>query len=262
MATAAWKRPAIAGETRFFLIIAIIMALLNVVGFSFFAIMGISTFRAPLYLHVHAFLFMGWVALFVLQASLAASGSVALHRKLGWVAAGWALAMVVVGTLTTIWTVRKGAVPFFFLPAQFLIMNPLSVALFAALLIGGVIKRRDREWHPRLIVCGMAAIMGPAFGRLLPAPLLMHGMFTAIFIGMIAFPLAGIIRDKRRRNGVHPAWWVGLASLCLLQLVSETLGRSAIAARLYDRTVAGSPGALLPALVYPDPPWAAAPAGR
>jgi hypothetical protein len=259
MATAAWRRPAIAGEARFFLIIAIVMAVLNIAGFSFFAAMGVSTFRAPIYVHIHAVLFMGWVLLFVLQVSLAATGPLSLHRKLGWVATGWALAMVVVGTLTTVWTVQKGAVPFFFLPAQFLFMNPLSVALFAALLIGGVVKRRDREWHPRLIVCGMAAIMGPAFGRLLPAPLLMHGMFTAIFICMIAFPIAGIIRDKRRAGRVHPAWWVGLASLGVMQLACETLGRSAPAAALYDRTVAGTPGALLPALVYPDPPWAKPP---
>lgn len=247
-----------AGERRFFLIVAFVMALINIAAFSFFAAMGISTFRAPIYVHIHAVLFMGWVVLFVLQVSLAASDSLPLHRKLGWVATGWACAMVVVGTLTTIWTVRKGGVPFFFLPAQFLLMNPMSVALFAALLIGGVVKRRDREWHPRLIVCGMAAIMGPAFGRLLPAPLLMHGMVTAIFICMIAFPVAGIIRDKRRRGRVHPAWWLGLLSLCLLQLTTETLGRSALAAALYDRAVAGTPGAMQPALVYPDPPWAAA----
>lgn len=258
MATLAWGRRATAGEVRFFLVIAVVMAAINIAGFSFFAAMGVSTFRAPIYVHVHAVLFMGWVLLFVVQVSLA-RGSPALHRKLGWVAAGWALAMVVVGTLTTIWTVQKGGVPFFFLPAQFLLMNPLSVVLFAALLIGGIVKRRDREWHPRLIVCGMAAIMGPAFGRLLPAPLLMYGMLTAVFIGMIAFPIAGIIRDKIGRGRVHPAWWLGLAALGLLQLATETLGRSTLAAAVYDRTVAGSPGALQPALVYPAPPWAAAP---
>jgi hypothetical protein len=163
--------------------------------------------------------------------------------------------MVGVGTLTTIWTVQRAAVPFFFLPAQFLVMNPLSVLLFAALLIAGVVKRRDREWHPRLIVCGMAAIMGPAFGRLLPAPLLMYSMVTAVFIGMIAFPVAGIVRDKRRHGRVHPAWWLGLGTLLLLHVATETLGRSTFAAALYDRAVSGTPGALVPALTYQPPPF-------
>lgn len=256
MATVALRRPALAGDTRFYVIIAVIMAIINVAAFSFFAAMGISTFHAPVYVHVHAILFMGWVVLFALQVSLAGSGALSLHRKLGWVAVGWALAMMVVGTLTTIWSVQNGGVPFFFLPAQFLLMNPISVALFAALLIGAVAKRRDREWHPRLIVCGMAAIMGPAFGRLLPAPLLMHGMVTAVFLGMIAFPVAGIVRDKRRFGRVHPAWWLGLGALLLLQLTTETLGRSAFAAALYEHTVAGTPGANVPALDYPPPPWA------
>jgi hypothetical protein len=255
MATAAWRQPALAGEARFFLIIALVMAAINLIAFSLFAAVGFSSFHAPVYVHIHAVLFMGWVVLFVSQVSLAASGSLALHRKLGWVATGWALAMAVVGTLTTLWTVQRGGVPFFFLPAQFLLMNPLSVALFAALLIGGVIKRRDRDWHPRLIICGMAAIMGPSFGRLLPAPLLMHAMVTAIFIAMMAFPLAGVIRDKRRYGRVHPAWWLGLVALVLLQLTTETLGRSAFAAALYDRAVVGTAGASQPALVYPRPPF-------
>lgn len=255
MATAAWQRPALTGEARFYVITAIVMAVINVAAFSFFAAMGISTFHAPLYVHIHAVLFMGWVALFVTQVSLAGSGSLALHRKLGWVAVGWSVALVLVGTATTVWTVQAGGVPFFFLPAQFLLMNPISVALFAALLIGGVAKRRDRDWHPRLIICGMAAIMGPAFGRLLPAPLLMYWQLTAVFIAMAVFPIAGIVRDKRRYGRVHPAWWLGLGALLLLHLTTETIGRSAFAAALYDRTVVGTPGARAPALVYPAAPF-------
>lgn len=255
MASTMTRQSLFAAEMRFFAAIAIIMALINVGAFSFFAAMGLSSFHAPLAVHVHAILFMGWVLLFVFQVSLAAAGSIALHRKLGWLAVGWALAMVVVGTFSTIRSAQNAAVPFFFLPAQFLMMNPLSVVLFAALLLGGVAKRRDREWHPRLIICGMAAIMGPAFGRLLPAPLLMYSMLPAVFIGMIAFPIAGIVRDKLRYGRVHPAWWLGLGALLLLQLATETLGRSTIAATIYDRVVAGTPGAMVPALVYQRPPF-------
>jgi hypothetical protein len=249
------RRPILAADTKFFAMTAVIMAILNIAAFSFFAVAGISTFKAAPYVHIHAVLFMGWVLLFVTQAILGAAGSLSMHRKLGWIAVGWAVAMVIVGTFTTVWTVQKAGVPFFFLPAQFLVMNPLSVLLFATLLISGVIRRRDREWHPRLIICGMAAIMGPALGRLLPAPLFMYSMLTAVFIGMIAFPLAGIVRDKRRYGHVHPAWWVGLVSILTLHVATETLGRSPIAASLYSRTVAGTPGERVPALVHEPPPF-------
>lgn len=255
MALSMSRRSFFVAETRFYAIMAIVMALVNVGAFSLFAAMGISSFRAPLWVHVHAILFMGWVFLFLVQTSLGATGSLALHRRLGWIAVGWAMAMVVVGSLTTVWTAQKATVPFFFLPAQFLLMNPLSVLLFAALLIGGVIRRRDRDWHPRLVLCAMAAIMGPAFGRLLPAPLFMYTMVTAVFVAMIAFPIVGIVRDKRRHGRVHPAWWVGFGALIFLHLVTETLGRSRIALALYDRVVAGTPGAQVPGLAYQHPPF-------
>ncbi|KHL25041.1 hypothetical protein PK98_10080 [Croceibacterium mercuriale] len=253
------RRPAWATDTSFFLGMAIAMAAINVTAFSFFAAMGMSSFRAPLYIHAHAVLFMGWVVLFVTQAWLAASGRVTLHRPLGWLAVGWALVMVVVGTTTTIFSVQRGFVPFFFTPAQFLVLNPLSVLVFAGLLIAGFVRRRDRLWHPRLILCAMAAIMGPAFGRLLPAPLFMYSMVWAIFVAMIAFPLIGAARDRIRRGRVHPAWLVGLVALMLMQLGVVTIGRSAWAAGLHAQVTAGTPGAAMAADDYPPPPFPVAP---
>ena len=82
MATTFRGRSVFLADRRFFAISAIVMALLNVAGFSFFAAMGFSSFRSPVSVHIHAVLFMGWVALFVMQASLAATGSLALHRRL------------------------------------------------------------------------------------------------------------------------------------------------------------------------------------
>ena len=61
--------PARAGEELgFYPIMAIAMALIVVVGFSTQLAMGRSTFASPLRVHVHAVLFMGWVALFVAQS--------------------------------------------------------------------------------------------------------------------------------------------------------------------------------------------------
>src|SRR5690349_5778999 len=113
-----------AGDERFFLKCAIAMALIIVAGFSFQLWMGRSTFASPIRVHVHAVLFMGWMTIFLLQNVLVSLGRVDLHRKLGWVAAGWMAAMVVSGTYVTIMMVRNGVVPFFFRPLQFLIFDP------------------------------------------------------------------------------------------------------------------------------------------
>lgn len=74
MTVAASRPPIFLGDTKFFAVTAVIMAVLNIAAFSFFAAAGISTFNAAIYVHIHAVLFMGWVFLFVAQVILGAAG--------------------------------------------------------------------------------------------------------------------------------------------------------------------------------------------
>lgn len=245
----------VADERRFFLILACVMGAINVGAFSTHWFMGRSTFGAPPLVHAHALVFFGWVALFVMQSVLAARGSARLHRRLGWLAAGWAAVMVVLGITITIVSVRADRVPFFFTPAYFLMMNPLSVLVFAGTTWWAIRLRRRNEWHRRLMIVGMATIMGPSLGRLIPLPLLIPYAGWAVFAGMMLFPVAGAIHDRRRRGAVHPAWWYGLALMLAMQVSIETLGASAIGRAVHGMVAAGSPGAAVDALAYPRPPW-------
>jgi hypothetical protein len=245
----------VADERRFFFILACVMGAINVVAFSLQWLMGRSTFGAPPLVHAHGLVFFGWVALFVAQSALAARGSVGLHRRLGWLAAGWAGAMVVLGITITVVTVRDGRTPFFFTPGYFLIMNPLGVMVFAGTVWWAIRMRRRNEWHRRLMIVGMAAIMGPSLGRVVPLPLLIPYAGLAVFAGMLAFPIAGAIHDRRRCGAVHPAWWYGIALLCAMQLSIELLGRSGVARAVHAAVTAGTPGGTADALAYPRPPW-------
>ena len=101
MATLAARRP-MAADHRFFLVMAFVMALLNVAGFSVQLAMGRSSFGAPLLVHAHALTFFGWVAIYLTQNALAASESIALHRRLGWIGAAWVVPMVLLGTAATV----------------------------------------------------------------------------------------------------------------------------------------------------------------
>ncbi|KQT32929.1 hypothetical protein ASG29_10235 [Sphingomonas sp. Leaf412] len=241
-------------ERRFFLVLALSMVAVNVLGFSVQFAFGRSSFHAPALVHAHALLFMGWVGFFAVQTTLGARGSLALHRRLGWVGAGWAIAMVVVGTVTTVVMVREGRAPFFFTPGYFLPMNVLGVVSFALLLAAAIRLRRRRDWHPRLVLSAMAGIMGPAVGRLLPMPLLVPWSGQAVMAAILLFPLTGAIRDRRRDGRVHPAWWWGMIVIVVTQLAATWLPPTRAGLALYSAVVAGSPGERIAPVAYPAPP--------
>ncbi|ODP39373.1 hypothetical protein BFL28_11020 [Sphingomonas turrisvirgatae] len=228
---------------------AIVMAAINVLAFSVFALMGISSFGAPLYVHVHAITFFGWVAIYVTQTALAATGSLALHRKLGWFATGYTLWMVVMGTLTTVYTSQRGLTPPIFTPVYFLVMNPLGVLCFATMIFAAVAVRANTGWHRRLIYCAMASIMGPAFGRLLPPQLTMSPNGIVILVAALcSFIVIGMVRDLVAHRRVHPAWVVGLAVVSLQWFAFDLIAKSPLGVSIYDSVVAGTPGAAKPAL--------------
>jgi hypothetical protein len=254
MATRIMRGRVSRGDDRFFFVMAVVMALTLVAGFSVQLAMGRSSFQAPMLVHVHALTFFGWTVYFVVQAGLGAGGSLGLHRRLGWLGAAWAAAMVIVGTAATVAMVRRGAVPFFFQPLGFLLMNALSVLTFALLVAAAIALRRRTDWHRRLLYCGMALLTGPGWGRLLPMPLLIPFAELAVFGAVMIFPLIGVIADLRRSGRVHPAWWAGIAALCAFQLSLSPLAHSVAGQALYASVTAGTPGAAVPPLAYPPLP--------
>ncbi len=248
------RRDGAVGDERFFLWGAIAMALVVLAGFSTQLAMGRSSFASPPLVHAHAIVFMGWITLFVTQNILVSRGRIDLHRKLGWIGAGWIVAMVVLGLIVTVAMVRRGQVPFFFKPLQFLVFDPVAVLTFAALTVTAIINRRRTEWHRRLHFCGTAVLMGPAFGRLLPLPLLVPWAFEATFVATMLFPLAGVIADARRSGRVHPAWGYGMAVMIGSLLLTEAVAYGPPGQALYRGVTAGSPGAAVAPLAFPPPP--------
>ena len=241
-------------DERFFLTMAIVMMAVIFIGFSTQLAMGRSTFARPLVVHAHAVVFMGWVVLYLLQNVFVSRGSMALHRTLGWIGVVWIVAMIALGTTVTVAMVQRGGVPFFFTPLSFLIFDPMTVLTFAALSWTAVALRRQTDWHRRLHYCGMAMLLGPAFGRLLPVPFLIPYAYEAAFVQGLIFPVIGMIEDWRRNGRIHPAWWWGLGAMIGSLLAIELLTYSPIGEALYRFVTAGTPGAAVPALAYPPFP--------
>jgi hypothetical protein len=255
MATIADSRLSPSGsDERFFLVAAIVMALVIVAGFSLQLAMGRSSFASPPLVHAHAIVFMGWVAIYLLQNVFVATGRMTLHRPLGWIAAAWLVPMLVLGCLVTLAMVRRGHVPFFFQPLQFLVFDPVSLFTFVGLTVAAIVLRRRTDWHRRLHYCGMAMLLGPGFGRLLPMPLLQPWAWEAIFAVSMSFPIAGMIADRRRDDRVHPAWAWGIGAMLAALLVTEAVTYSAVGDSLYRAVVAGSPGSGVGPLDFASPP--------
>jgi hypothetical protein len=242
-----------AQDERFFLRAAVIMTITIVSAFAFQRLMGRSTFAAPIRVHIHAFFFMGWVAIYLLQNIFVATGRMTLHRRLGWIAAGWIVPMVVMGCAVTVMMVRNAYVPFFFKPLQFLVFDPVAVFTFTGLVVAAIAMRRRTDWHRRLHFCAMTMLLAPAFGRLLPEPLLQPWAWEAAFAAGLVFPIAGMVRDVRRNGRIHPAWNWGVGTILASFLLVEAITYSPAGLSFYGAVTAGSRGETVAPLDFGQP---------
>lgn len=190
----------------------------------------------PPLIHLHAGLCMVWIGLFVAQSGLVVAGSVARHRAMGWVGAALAVALVGTGVAVTVGCLRRGAVPPFFPPSLFLVVDVLGVLAFFGLTVGAIALRRRSDWHRRLMISGTIILMSPAVARILPMPLLGPlggGMVTGV---LLVFALGGAAHDFLTRRRIHPGWFVGALTIVVLQLLATPIAFSepvmALTARL------------------------------
>jgi hypothetical protein len=182
------------------------LALFIVFGFLQFAARGFVDYQAvPFYVHLHAVVMVSWLALMVVQPMLVQHGNAALHRRLGWLGAVLAAAIVVVCSLVSLWIVRAGRQPPFFTPPYFLAMTQLDALAFGGLVAAAIVRRRETEWHRRLLVGALVLLMDPALGRLLPMPLIMPYGGWAVLAVQLA--VLGIVmrHDRRTMGAIHPA---------------------------------------------------------
>lgn len=233
-------------EARFFFVLACFMAATIVAGFSLNLALGRSSFDRPLLFHLHAFVFFGFVALYVLQNWLVVRGDVAMHRQLGLAGVVLAPTMTVLAIAMTIVSLRRNGGPFFFDGNAFLVGNILQGLCFGALVAGALMLRRQGDWHKRIMACAMTVLTGPGLGRLLPLPLLIPWAWWAAMGATLVFPLAGAIRDFRVTGRVHPAWLCGAGLIILCFFAGELIAYSRAGYAFTDGVLAGSPGAERP----------------
>ena len=253
MATGANEQGVTQGEARFFFIMALVMAATVVGGFGLNAALGRSTFDLPWLYHVHALTFLGWITLYVAQNTAIFRGNIALHRRMGKLAALFIPAMVVLAIALTFVTLQVLGGPFFFGQAEFLFVNIAHILAFATLAGWALAKRRQTDWHRRLMFGATATVAAPGLARLLPLPFTIPYTFLVVFLAAMVFPVIGMIAHKRRNGRVHPAWWWTLAIPLAALAIGEAVAKTDWALDIAADHVAGTPGGERPPHAFLPP---------
>jgi uncharacterized membrane protein YozB (DUF420 family) len=211
-------------DQQFFLRYAIVLAVFILFGFAQFAMRGYSNFQeAPLTVHLHGGLMVAWLGIFVAQNMLVHKGELAMHRALGWASVAILPVLAFTGVLVAYNAIALGRVPPFFSAPYFLALGTVGSLSFAAMVVWAVLKRRQVQWHRRLMLGAMFLILEPALGRLLPMPLLgAWGEWTALLFQLL-FVAVLARHDRKVLGAVHPATVATALVLISAHVLFETL---------------------------------------
>jgi hypothetical protein len=253
MATAADARPEQVENTRFSTIMAFVMSAVIIAGFSLNLAMGRSSFSLPLAYHVHGIIFMGWIALFLIQHVTINAGNRALHASVGRMAYIWIPLMVAAGCTIIVVSAQRNGGPFFFAMNEFFVSNLASLLTFGIIAMWALRQRRYTGWHRRLMLVAMSMLTGPGLGRLLPLPLMIPYAWTITVCLTFIFPIIAMITDKRTLGYVHPAYKWGMAVNVGFFVLSMVIAYSPIGYALTEWITAGTPGAERPMEAFLPP---------
>lgn len=119
------------------------------------------------FFYVHGVVFATWFALLVAQPFLVATGRIDLHRRLGWLGAGLAVAILGMGTLGALLAAGRptGFVDVPIPPLQFLAIPLVEIWMFGAFAGLAVIERRRTQSHKRYMLLASISLLSAAITR-------------------------------------------------------------------------------------------------
>ena len=165
----------------------------------------------PTIVHVHAVATTLWLLIATALVLLVETGKVGVHRRLGWLAAGYAAIVVVIAPWSELsWQALNLKTPGS-LPPQFLSIAFSGVICMAVLLPWGILLRRNSAAHRRVLILATICISDAGFSRmvglLLPPPTTFLGTYLFFEGGNLLLIVLMLLWDwKRNRIMVQFLW--------------------------------------------------------
>jgi hypothetical protein len=167
--------------------------------------------------HVHGALFVSWILLLVVQTVLVSVNRVRWHMRLGILGLVLAPLMVIIGTWTILDSIHRRGVPR--VPQGAMLAGDLlELAFFSIFVTWGLLKRRDKAAHKRLMLFSTIAILGPAIDRW---PFAFMASAPAQGAFFLAFPVLIVAYDLMTLKKIHRSTLSG--SLLIIAMVVAIL---------------------------------------
>lgn len=166
----------------------------------------------PTILYIHAFVFYGWLAFFILQSALVRTHNVRVHRTLGWFGVAMGVVIPILGISTAITMNRikmmadpnSGALSFMLVPFN-------DIVCFTAAFALAIYWRKKPEYHRRLVLIASCALTAAGWGRFpfIPEAFFYGGVDLLIFLG--------VVRDWIVNRNVHVVYKYALPAFMIAQ---------------------------------------------
>jgi hypothetical protein len=215
----------LAARNPFYVGITLLVTVLAFVGFwpTYFGPLFAGTVEKLPVIHVHAAVYVGWLALFIAQAWFAATRRMDLHVKLGNFGIGYGALVIAMGVTAAVWMFAVRLHDGNFEDAAGRLVAPLmDMVFFAPLFTAAVRLRRKPEIHKRLMIVATTVLLIAAVGRMTflgrPWPVLL--VWSSPLLLCAAY-------DVLRRRAVPWIYLLGLAVICMRLFGSGPVRQSA-----------------------------------
>ncbi|HEY5749474.1 MAG TPA: hypothetical protein VIU12_25575 [Chryseolinea sp.] len=204
---------------RVYVPISLVITLMALVGFwrTYFGHVVTGTINTIPLIHFHAAVYVLWLLLFIGQVTLAATGHLTLHKRLGPWLMGLGVLVIVMGLAITFERFGAEIAAGNLAVGQRKLFGPLrDMVFFAPFLWAGWNWRHKPEIHKRLMIVATTILLIAAVGRM-------------IFLGrpvpewkfLLIWPLPvyiGMVHDFLTKKLIHPVYIIGIFAMLLMRL--------------------------------------------